>query len=375
MAEQTDFNSAYSSSEVSFEFDGVKPLQYNTCFWMENDEVLVSAFAKFRGFLDEFQSVVVNQGVEDNLACIASAGSGKTQTMVSRAIKVVLEDKIPPRDVTLITFTNKASKELKARFFKFFETAGFAKPEEMKIEIPIISTIHSYGAWLTRTFIGQSLSILTDYPTRKLIRKSIVHVFEGEKVEQSYVMKLADLAQEIQANNELYAFVIPVFDEMGFLLDVKPISHFQEFTDREKKIVKNFSRFSFSYLVNKAERDQSVKLSSIVPRDPYVDLLENIEDLRSHYASKVESDARTVERFFVEFSKQKWMNNLGDYSDMIYYPFAVLSQCKRIRESVQDSRKHTIIDEAQDCSPMDISLIVSTDRATYNSISKDLEDV
>ena len=54
---------------------------------------------------------------------IASAGTGKTSTIVGR-IAHLLQNGIKPEEILLLTFTNKASAEMKARVGNFFKEAS-----------------------------------------------------------------------------------------------------------------------------------------------------------------------------------------------------------------------------------------------------------
>ena len=54
---------------------------------------------------------------------IASAGTGKTSTIVGR-IAHLLKSGIKPEEILLLTFTNKASLEMKARVSTFFSEAN-----------------------------------------------------------------------------------------------------------------------------------------------------------------------------------------------------------------------------------------------------------
>ena len=59
----------------------------------------------------------------------ASAGSGKTFTLVKEYLKICLSSKSPKKfvEILAITFTNKAASEMKERIITSLK--GFAKPE------------------------------------------------------------------------------------------------------------------------------------------------------------------------------------------------------------------------------------------------------
>lgn len=68
--------------------------------------------------LDEEQKkVVVTEG---DLEVIAGAGSGKTTTMVAKVKYLIDIKKVPPNQILLISYTNKATEELKSRIQKDF---------------------------------------------------------------------------------------------------------------------------------------------------------------------------------------------------------------------------------------------------------------
>jgi DNA helicase II / ATP-dependent DNA helicase PcrA len=56
--------------------------------------------------------------VEGNVSCIASAGSGKTSAFTTRIAYMVQEKNINPYNILAITFTKKASEEMKKRLAK-----------------------------------------------------------------------------------------------------------------------------------------------------------------------------------------------------------------------------------------------------------------
>ncbi len=57
--------------------------------------------------LSEQQEQIVN-ATEDNILVVACPGSGKTHTLISRYVKMILNNQIQPDETLLITFTKKA---------------------------------------------------------------------------------------------------------------------------------------------------------------------------------------------------------------------------------------------------------------------------
>ncbi len=89
------------------------------------------------------------------LIVLAGAGSGKTRVLTKRITHLLAKGFISPTEFLAVTFTNKASHEMKDRIIKLLFNLGFPPPPEMWI-----STFHSMGAKILREHIH-----LLDYPT------------------------------------------------------------------------------------------------------------------------------------------------------------------------------------------------------------------
>lgn len=77
--------------------------------------------------------------VDGSLLILAGAGTGKTQTMISRLVYLISEVGISPESILSLTFTNKAAASMKERAIKMLNDVGFVG------SLPILSTFHSFG--------------------------------------------------------------------------------------------------------------------------------------------------------------------------------------------------------------------------------------
>jgi DNA helicase-2/ATP-dependent DNA helicase PcrA len=132
---------------------------------------------------EQYQSATADMGY--NLI-IASAGTGKTSTIIGR-IAYLLQSGIKPEEILLLTFTNKASKEMKERVGNFFKDAN-------KIEA---GTFHSVSyRWLKKLNRNLTLKPISDL---KVLFKSIydkrsfTHIGEGEPYQSSYLFDIYSL--------------------------------------------------------------------------------------------------------------------------------------------------------------------------------------
>lgn len=100
--------------------------------------------------------------LDKNISVTAGAGSGKTQILVERYLKIVLEDPAKVRRVLAFTFTNKAAGEMQERVAAEVSillkevTDLQSRAKLLKIRDQLnsasISTIHSFCARVLREF-------------------------------------------------------------------------------------------------------------------------------------------------------------------------------------------------------------------------------
>lgn len=78
---------------------------------------------------------------------LAGAGSGKTRVLTYKVMYLMLEKNVAPEEILMVTFTNKASQEMKERIQKFYTTLGTKSPTGQ----PLVATFHSLCARIMRT--------------------------------------------------------------------------------------------------------------------------------------------------------------------------------------------------------------------------------
>src|ERR1043165_1980101 len=86
------------------------------------------------------------KATEGPLLILAGAGSGKTRVITVRIAYLIAEKKVAPHNILAVTFTNKASGEMKARVEELLK--GERLPSA-----PLISTFHSLCVRILRADI------------------------------------------------------------------------------------------------------------------------------------------------------------------------------------------------------------------------------
>ena len=86
-----------------------------------------------------------------NILVSAAAGSGKTAVLIERLFQLIIKDRVSVETILMITFTNKAAKEMAERLEKKLEEATLLYPDDIflreqleLLENAQISTIHSF---------------------------------------------------------------------------------------------------------------------------------------------------------------------------------------------------------------------------------------
>jgi len=150
------------------------------------------------------------------LLILAGAGSGKTTVLVSRTGRIIAEKVAASSQICVLTFTNKAAKELKHRV-------------QLKIGVKAkglwAGTFHSFGLQLLRKnykLIGLSASfgVLDQNDTSSLIKELIKEVKNSTK-EKFDADKLANLINLIRAKKKAPVGVLDEYHELAEVLAPK----------------------------------------------------------------------------------------------------------------------------------------------------------
>jgi DNA helicase-2/ATP-dependent DNA helicase PcrA len=87
--------------------------------------------------------------IKGPLLIVAGAGAGKTKTITHRIIHLIHES-IAPSNILAVTFTNKASKEMRERVEKILSDRVHGQRMDNFPETPFISTFHSLGVFIIK---------------------------------------------------------------------------------------------------------------------------------------------------------------------------------------------------------------------------------
>lgn len=150
---------------------------------------------------------------QKQILTIAGAGSGKTRVLTMRIARLI-EEGINPKNILALTFTNKASKEMKERIEKMIQN--------ININDLMITTFHSFCNKVLRRYIesyypnfNKNFKILDDDDTKKLVQNCIERVNETQEFgevdtkEWFYFLGVRN-GYELSENQDDYKFTLKV---------------------------------------------------------------------------------------------------------------------------------------------------------------------
>ena len=123
------------------------------------------------------QAVTTTEGP---LLIIAGPGTGKTHTLVQRAIYLIEEKKVAAEKIMIVTFTEKAAKELITRITNETAKRGIA----INLNEMYIGTFHSLCLRMLKdnveyTDLGKNYTVIEDYALKYLLLGKVAE-FEKE---------------------------------------------------------------------------------------------------------------------------------------------------------------------------------------------------
>jgi len=237
-----------------------------------------------------------------NNLVIASAGTGKTSTIIGRVFYLIKEKKYLPEEIILLTFTNKAGVEMKERLLKYFEKSI--------VEKIFAGTFHSYGKMLFERSSEQKYKLILENEIKTMftdIYHSNINNYsiEAEKcLKPNTILQYYNLAKNIMSITDdsfFYDYLknnIKIQDEqyIEFYCDIATI---YEEDKRKYRLVDftNYLEFLMNYFI-----ENECNLKEII-----VDEYQDTNKLQNDILNNMVKASENVSLFCV-----------GDYDQSIY---------------------------------------------------------
>ena len=132
---------------------------------------------------DQQQKIV--DATEDNILVVACPGSGKTHTLISRYVKMILDNKITPESTLLITFTKKAGMEMLNRLSKIL-------PHKIPYHV---GSLHGLGYKVLQEYNDINYTVLDEKDVRDYLKDIIS---ENQTIQQLDEDEIGIIKSKIQ---------------------------------------------------------------------------------------------------------------------------------------------------------------------------------
>lgn len=235
-------------------------------------------------FTDEQKEAITSRG--KNIIVSAAAGSGKTSVLVTRIIKLLIEDKKDIARFIIVTFTNKASVEMKDRIRTALEEElrkegadfKFIKDQIKNLKYAQIKTLHSFCSDMLRENfyyfdnLSPSFKVVSDNTTTILMAQALDDVFTRayEQMDDRFVNFLRNFSKNKNDNGAKQVILKTYAKIMSQVRPVEWLDKMCEDTfslDRFKKEVKetleaslNLAKANYKYTQDMGMRDKHQEL-------------------------------------------------------------------------------------------------------------------
>jgi DNA helicase-2/ATP-dependent DNA helicase PcrA len=176
--------------------------------------------------LSDQQNQIVN-ATEDNILVVACPGSGKTHTLISRYVHLILENRVLAEQTLLITFTKKAGMEMLNRLNNII-------PHKIPYHV---GSLHGLGYKVLHEYYGINYTVLDEKDVFNYLRdlieaNSLIQQLDNEIIGmiKSKIQSLFDQASTMHPFN-----LKPVLDKNQMINYYKEISQIWKSYQQKKK--------------------------------------------------------------------------------------------------------------------------------------------
>lgn len=252
---------------------------------------------------------------------LAGAGSGKTRALTHRAAYLIGEKQVPPGEILLVTFTNKAADEMKERLIKLLSPSTTLKTDDSsttlppdgqadrvssQASLPTASTFHSFCARVLRKDgfrLGLSAGFAIYDQTDQL--DAVKLAMRQIDISTERYKPGAVLGTISQAKNELIsALEYPQYARGDFQMTVARV--YLTYT----RLLKEYDAVDFDDLIMETVR--------LFQKEPEV--LGTYQDRFRHLMVDEYQDTNTAQYTLTKLMARKWrqLTVVGDMSQAIY---------------------------------------------------------
>lgn len=292
--------------------------------------------SNFTHNLSEEQAAAALAG-DGHLRIIAGPGSGKTRVLTSRVEYLIKEKGCKPWELVVITFSNKAAKELQDRLDKLLGPALATKV--------VTGTFHSVGCQITRRYVNElgdtgreGFTIFDQDDSKAAMKKALQQLFSRRKGKVDNIVATVLKDAEGSKTTSAEKLDAPEWEQPKNL----------------DKLAKHF-RHSISLLKNGVSTCYGLTgKAALAKYNAGSAALVNSLDRELQLAVRA---GVTLEQAFDLYEAELRQNRGLDFDDLLSWPVALLQQSETVRERLQKRYKHILVDEFQDTNAPQYELV------------------
>ena len=232
--------------------------------------------------LNEQQLQVINSKDKYTLV-IACPGSGKTHTLISMYIKLIVEDKINPDNVLLITFTKKAGQEMSGRLSSLIPT-----------KLPAyVGSLHGLSYRVLQEYKNINYTVLDEKESKNIIKElcdDFLNIDDSETfLIKQKIVSIIDTASSSYPFNLYEVLKKNCLEKLNDKIDLI-YTKYQEKKTNENLIDFNDLMLSFSHFLDTEESTDFKNKIKFIFFDEYQD----VNPIQHYILSKFKGFARIM---------------------------------------------------------------------------------
>jgi len=251
--------------------------------------------------------------IEGPVLILAGAGSGKTKTIISRTAYILAKGNAEPEEILIMTFTNKAAKEMKERGEKILKDFGYWSGK-----MPNFTTFHSWGA--------------------KFLRSGLIGEENLKKVGLNTSFTILDSSEQVMIFNKLKHKIFPKYisDNIKNSALLLPMSSVQNSLIPYDDVMKAEAMIADAIAAGEID---------------FSDAIGGVDDF---LAPNV---IQWITQLYIEYKKELRKNNSVDFDDLINLPIKLINWNRDLKDYMSNRYSYVMADEFQDTNNSQLELM------------------
>ena len=255
---------------------------------------------------------------------LAWAGSGKTRTLIYK-VAYMLQQGIPAEEILAVTFTNKASNEMKERLQEIWESLANGVANE------VIDEIEDDFDSMISDSIQKTGNSTINIP-RNLFRIGTFH---------SIFLKI--LKRDIK---ELNPILNRDYNTNFNIYDMGDIAGIIRWILKDLNLKDSYTPREIQWYISRA------KNAGMTAND--------------YMRQSSDDDVEIIAKIYAKYEKQLWQSNSLDFDDLLLLPHILFKNNSMILEKRKSKFKYILVDEAQDSNKIQFELMYMLSGSDWN---------